>query len=377
MTLGVDVSRLSGPRTGVGRYVEYLVRAWSRQPQPFERLRLFSRHPIPDLPAAEHTIEELLPSRYGGIWWQLASLAPAARRATVLLSFYTLPPRDRPPSVLVNHGVLVGPYGENAGLRARARAAHIAWSARHADLVVTHSSTTREDLISRLGVEEGKVHVLKPGLAGIFRSANAEDGVQEEVVRHVGAPAPYFLFVGKLSPRRHVPAVVEAFAAMRARHPQYRLLLVGPSALGEPVEAIARRAGADGSVVTVPYLELEELALLYRGARALVWPSEREGFGNPILEAMGCGCPVVVLQEASLGVLDWAEEPGDRSAVFGATSAAPEDLCDALLRLAEDDDLHATLAARGRAYAATFPSWEVHAAELMATLASFAETATR
>jgi len=368
----VDGSRLEGARTGVGRYVEYLVRAWADQPLPFERLPVFSRRPIPDLPVGERVSAEVLPSRYGGIWWQVSRLAPAASRKSALLSFYTLPPRRRPPSVLVNQGVLVGPWAETAGLRARARAAHIGWSARKADLVVTHSTTTRDDLTGRLGVDEAKVRVVKPGLASIFRSDGVDAAVREEVTRHLGTPGPFFLFVGKLSPRRHVPELVEAFAGMARRHREYRLVLVGPSALAQPVEELARRAGVGDAVVPVPYLDLEALALLYRGARALVWPTEREGFGHPILEAMGCGCPVLVLDQASLGVLDWAAEPGDRSAVLGVPSAVPDELRQALERLVEDDELHDRLARRGREYAATFPTWEEHAGELMALIASFA-----
>lgn len=377
MILGVDVSRLQGPRTGVGRYVEYLVNAWANQPLPFERLELFSRRPIHDLPDGGRLSPKVLPSRFGGIWWQTMRLAPAAGRESVLLSFYTLPPRGRPPSVLVNQGVLVGPYAETAGPRARARAEHIGWSARNAELVVTHSRTTRDDVTRHFGVDPAKVRIIQPGLAPLFRSSGVDERVRAEASGRLGENAPYFLFVGKLSPRRHVPALVEAFAGVAVRHPEYRLLLVGPSSLGEPVEQLAQRAGVAANVLCVPYLELEELALLYRGARALVWPSEREGFGHPILEAMGCGCPVVVLEHASLGVLDWAAERGDRSSVLGVPGPEPAALREALLELAEDDALHASLAGRGRAFAASFPTWEEHAAELMEALGAFAEASSR
>jgi glycosyltransferase involved in cell wall biosynthesis len=369
MTLGVDVTRLQGPRTGVGRYVEYLLRAWAGQPLPFKRLRLYSREHIPDLPTDGRLVSAVLPSRWGGIGWQLTQLAPAVRRESVLLSFYTLPPRGRPPSVLVNQGILVGAYAETAGVRARARAAHIGWSARNADLVVTHSQTTRDDLAHHFGVDKAKVRTLKPGLASIFRPGRLDRGPRPE--------RPYLLFVGKLAPRRHVPEVVEAFAGVVAAHPDYRLLLVGPSSLDEGIETLARRAGVERNVEHMPYVDLDDLARLYRGARALVWPSEREGFGHPILEAMGCGCPVAVLDRASLGVLDWAPDPGDRSAVLGIPSPEADALRETLLRLVADDALHSSLAERGYAFAATFPTWEEHAAELMATISSFAKSDAR
>ena len=99
-----------------------------------------------------------------------------------------------------------------------------------------------------------------------------------------------------------MPALASAFAKVRRGHRDLRLLLVGPNTDNVPVSELP------SGVVHAEFLELDELALLYRAARALVLPTDREGFGHPIAEAMASGCPVVLLRGTSVGVFDWAED---------------------------------------------------------------------
>jgi glycosyltransferase involved in cell wall biosynthesis len=97
---------------------------------------------------------------------------------------------------------------------------------------------------------------------------------------------PYFLFVGTVEPRKNVPAVIAAWRAVRQSH-DVDLLIAG-------------RRREDGPVIEEePGLHIlgevpnESLPSLYSGAVACVYPTEYEGFGLPVLEAMQCGCPVI------------------------------------------------------------------------------------
>jgi glycosyltransferase involved in cell wall biosynthesis len=105
-----------------------------------------------------------------------------------------------------------------------------------------------------------------------------------------------------------------------------------------------------GRVVLAGYVPDADLAALYSGARAFVYPSLYEGFGLPVLEAMRCGTPVIASDSTSL-----PEVVGDAGLLVAPTDAAA--LSDALLRLATDDALAADLARRGRERSALF-SWE-------------------
>ena len=87
MVIGVDASRLVGPRTGVGRQFEGMLDAWTRIESPgFERVRLFAHAPIDDLPADDRFALEVLPSPTAGIGWQTRQLRPRAAEVDVLLS---------------------------------------------------------------------------------------------------------------------------------------------------------------------------------------------------------------------------------------------------------------------------------------------------
>lgn len=353
MILGVDATRLLGPRTGVGRYLEYLLREWSRQQElPFEQIRLFTHSPIADVPSDGRFSLELLPSRLRGIWWQAAELRRQHARIDLLFAPYTLPPWYRAPSVVANLGVLEGAHADRA-LRARARSWHYSHSAHRADRVIVNSTNTLENLIRYYGVDPDKMNVIWLGVDERFRPRSSDDEgpIEEALVRVFGAPAPYFLFVGKLSARRNVPALLEAFADFTRDRPDWRLLVVGPTSREAPIQAALERLRLQHAVLHIEHLDQATLALLYRGARAFVLPTEQEGFSATILEALASGCPVVTVDHPAL------RDGALHEAVVSIPEASPATLARQLRRLAEDDALHKRLSAAGPRYAVPF-SWD-------------------
>jgi glycosyltransferase involved in cell wall biosynthesis len=358
VVLGVDISRLRGPRTGVGRYLERVLAAWAEQPLPFDEVRLFTPAPVADLQSDARLRIEVVPARTDGIWWQTLRLAAAARTVDLFFAPYTLPPRLRPPSVVANLGILGGPNPVR-GLRARARHHHAAESARRADVVIAHSEATRRDLERYYRVEPQALRVVHVGVDALFRPARPDEteSLEPEVERIAGIRPPYLLFVGKISERRHLPALLEALAELRRDRCELSLLVVGPS--GGRAQAMR-----DG-VRYIPFLDQTDLATLYRVASAFVLPTIQEGFSFTILEALASGCPVVTADHAAL------DEGGVRDGVLWVARPTPDELRAAIERVLDDPWLRAQLRDRGLAVASGF-DWNATARETMAILADVA-----
>ena len=236
MIVGVDASRLVGPRTGIGRSYEQLLRGWAAAPElPAERVDLFSPAPIDDLPDDERLQLKVLPGA-PGLWWQLSALRRQAAAVDVLMAPYALPLGYPGRAVVENHGILEGP--DRAAwkeIRAQARSRHFRYSARRADAVIAISTVVRDDLVRWYGVAPERIHVIPYGLGPPFGPGEAGPAAVRSVL---GADAPFLIFVGKLSPRRHLPELLRAFDEVAAAHPDLRLLVVGPNAWNIPVESL-------------------------------------------------------------------------------------------------------------------------------------------
>jgi glycosyltransferase involved in cell wall biosynthesis len=171
----------------------------------------------------------------------------------------------------------------------------------------------------------------------------------------------YVLWNGTIEPRKNLPTLIEAFRRLDAGD-DVDLVLVGPDGWHEDVER--RIEGLDGRVRRLPFQTRADLAALHAGAAAFCYPSLREGFGLPVLDAMAQGTPVVT----SAGTA--TEEVADGAALLVDPLDA-DALAGALRRVLDDPDVAARLSDAGRARAAEYP-WERTAA---LTAAAYEEVA--
>ncbi len=146
------------------------------------------------------------------------------------------------------------------------------------------SQSTLTDCVDA-GFEPSRLRLVPHGVAVPAVSA-------EEVAAFVAAyqlPERYVLWCGTLEPRKNVPTLLKAFAKLRRTDPDLGLVLVGPTGWGPaPVDTKLVRG-----VRLLGFLPTDQLHAAYAGARAFCYPSLREGFGLPVLEAMAHGVPVV------------------------------------------------------------------------------------
>lgn len=230
------------------------------------------------------------------------------------------------------------------------------------DHVITPSNFTREELLADGIAGPERIHVV-PLAADSRLFYRCDDPQQIAAVRlKYGIPeGPYLLGVNTPDLRKNVPQAIHAFAraARDGRDVRSSFVLTGSNGSGADRihEAIADHPDLRERFIITGYIPDADLAPLYSGARALVYPSIYEGFGLPPLEAMQCGTPVITSNRSSL-----PEVVGD-----GGVMLAPHDLegfAGAMLDVVRNTERHAVLQQRARAQAEKF-SWEHSVATLL------------
>jgi glycosyltransferase involved in cell wall biosynthesis len=194
---------------------------------------------------------------------------------------------------------------------ARAMASRLLAGVRLAGRVVCGSRATRDALIEEGIVPASRIVVVPYGVHPTCspRPDLQGDAEAEALLGPVDPEVPEILHVGSAVARKRIDVLLDVFAAVRARHSRARLVRVG-GPLTDAQQRQARRLGLAGAIVAMPFIDRRVLAAVYRRAALVLQPSDREGFGLPVAEAMACGTPVV----ASL--LPALSEAGGYAAVY-------------------------------------------------------------
>jgi glycosyltransferase involved in cell wall biosynthesis len=214
----------------------------------------------------------------------------------------------------------------------------------HARLVVCPSEATKRECVAA-GFDQARLRVVPWGVR--VEPASADD--VRAARRAHGLDRPYVLFCGTVEPRKNLPALLDAFGRIERR--DVDLVLAGPAGWNEDLEPARRALG--GRIHLLGFLPRQRLDALLAGASAVCYPSRREGFGLPVLEAMAQGAPVVT----STGTAT-EEVAGDAAVLVDPADTAS--IAAGLARVLDDADLAAELRQRGRARAAQFP-WSASA----------------
>jgi glycosyltransferase involved in cell wall biosynthesis len=233
---------------------------------------------------------------------------------------------------------------------------------RRADRVITDSEDAARDLTELLGVPAEHID---PIHLGVRLDPAAPATPEPELRARLGlGDEPVILCVAQKRAYKNQEVLVRALADPRLA--AARLVLPGaPSAYEEQLRVLGLELGVAGRVHLPAWLDDADLEGLYRLARCVALPSRLEGFGLPVLEAMGRGVPVACSNRTAL-----PEVAGDAALQFDPDDG--EAVTGALVRLVADESLRRDLAARGRERAERF-TWEATAE---ATVGSYRRTLT-
>jgi len=203
---------------------------------------------------------------------------------------------------------------------------------RRADALIVPSQATAADCVRLAGVEAGRVHVVPHGLSSRYRPAAPE--VVASTVARFGLRRPYLLGVGTFEPRKGLPHLVAVARLLRRGH-DVDLVVAGQQGLFGPAVR-TELAVLGGHARELGFVATSDLVALYGGAAAFVFPSAYEGFGLPLLEAMGCGAVAVGFANSSLpevaGDAAILVPDGDREALLAAVDRVLADPGEAMRR---------------------------------------------
>lgn len=202
-----------------------------------------------------------------------------------------------------------------------------------ADKIITISETTKLDLLHFYKVDEAKISVIYPGAPAEIVEKKQNDSYKHE--------KPYILYVGtRKQGYKNFDNLLLAYAISKKIHDEFDLICFGGPAFSRAEQELIGLLNCLDNVFHVRGND-RELAKLYTGAAAFVYPSLHEGFGLPPLEAMAYGCPVIAGRVAVT-----REVLGDAAAYF--EPRAPESIVSALESVLFDSTFSLELKERGK-----------------------------
>ncbi|WP_107670935.1 glycosyltransferase family 1 protein [Cyanothece sp. BG0011] len=214
---------------------------------------------------------------------------------------------------------------------------------KQAEHIICNSQATAKDISDFFNIPS---HKITPILLGYDHQHFKPLKINKEAVT-----VPYFLYLGRHDPHKNVSRIVKAFANLK-NYQNYQLWLVGPTDKRYTPKLIeqAKELGIEKQLKILDYVAYEKLPRILNQALALVFPSLWEGFGFPVVEAMGCGTPVITSNLSSL-----PEVAGDAALLINPYNV--KEITIAMEKIAQDDEMRSQLKTLGLQQAKKF-SWQ-------------------
>ena len=314
MRIGIDVTAALTQGGGIGRYTRELIHALVAVDEN-SSYRFFSAKPPETLPVANPIPEAnnvvyrpaLLDERWlYRLWYRLRLPLPVQWVTGPLDLFHSpdfvLPPvNGRIPTLLTVHDLSFIHYPHTFPERLVSYLNQVVpWSIGRASHILADSEATRHDLETLWQVPPEKISVLYSGVDARFQPVTDEKKITAVRQKYQLDDFPYVLSVGTLQPRKNFQMLIRAFRPLTETLPHHLVISGGKGWLYEEMLDEVEKQGLLDRVHFIGFVDDDDLPTLYSEASLFAFPSLYEGFGLPLLEAMGCETAVVTSNSSSL-----------------------------------------------------------------------------
>jgi glycosyltransferase involved in cell wall biosynthesis len=341
-TLYVNGKFLAQPTTGVQRYAAGVVDAWDedldcgRIDRSIYSVRLIVPKTDRKIPKYKHI--EVVPSILGGRLWEQAEL-PLRSGGGVLFSPYAAAPVFKARHIVTIHDAGVAATPEQYSRLFRGYYGTVYRSlGRSSVALFTDSCFSKQELHKYFSIPLEKMTVLPVGCDHLMKIPPSSDILN----RFALEPGKFILGVSSQSPIKNFDGLVRAWSLLG--RPDLKLAIAGGANSRVFRDGVATQ---DRRIVRLGYVSDGELRSLYEAASVFVYPSFYEGFGLPPLEAMTCGCPVLVARSSSL-----PESCGD--AALYCDPSSPADIAEKIKSLLDDPELAEKMRILGKRWSVQF-----------------------
>lgn len=349
------------PYTGSGQYLRQLVTALSK----------LKTGPQITLVLPQHVQAEAIPagvavayaSAWGGgdmgkVWFEQQAYPAMVKKLKADIAHvpYWAGPLSSPARLIVSvlDVIPLALPAYSGGLKAKFYTSLVTATAQGAGHILTLSQASKDDITKYIGIPAEKITYTHLAADDRF---NAIPSPQDELVRQkYNLPDEFALYLGGFDLRKNIHNLLLAWTYVgQPMGHQVPLVLAGrpPQQWGTPMfpdlPEYARQLKIDPYLVWTGEINEADKPALYRLAKIFIYPSQYEGFGLPVLEAMASGTPVVAANTSSI-----PEITGEAAYLIDPDNA--RDMAGAILALLVQDDLHQTMANAGRGQATQF-SW--------------------
>jgi glycosyltransferase involved in cell wall biosynthesis len=370
MRIAIDARSLEGNKTGVGRYLENLLRVWKGK-EGCEFI-LYFKDAIPEgelLEGGKFTLRKLdNPLGFSSNFFFQHVLLPYGLKkdkADFFFSPFYLRPFFCPVrSAIVLHDISYEAHPEwfdkrsQFVLRMLSKA-----SARRADIIFTPSAFSKSEIVRYYGASSEKIIVTPLAPDGSFKTIVSEEKAIE--VRGKYGLGKFVFSVGTVFSRRHIPEIIRAFGKYCEKDRGYQLMIVGRNETFPYIDIDAMIGEVNGrlgkeNVIRVDSVSENELMALYSGCEAVIYLSDYEGFGLPVVEGQSFGKPVITSRNTSL-----IEVGGD--SVEYVLENKEENIFRSLEKVLENEDYRGELVSRGKENLRRF-DWKVCAENTLSSI---------